>query len=175
MNYTFEKKSSERYYIRSGEYSMWANIIISDDGFLDIQSDYGDYRYRWNFMGTDIKRFLISLDKGYLIKKLGMNLPKEFNADKTKKIILKDIIRNRRERKITKEETYDCWNWVKFSLDFYSEITYCQSIVESPLCECLYHDYESIPCVMEINFQLLLFLEKIWPMFKEILVKEISK
>jgi hypothetical protein len=73
------------------EGSWWA-VFYVDSGLLSIQSDYGDYSYRWSSYGESFKDFLLSIDGHYLMTKLSGG-SREFMFDETIKRIKKDIIK----------------------------------------------------------------------------------
>ena len=164
-----EKSQVERWTI--SDKSLWADFTLSSDGFLNIQSDYGCYSYRWNSFGSDIKKFLIACDKCYLYSKLSSDLGREFNLAKSIKLIRKDIIEQRRVyQNYNAESCREFWDATKLiekiGVIFSAEGWYRE--IES---SCLYRMYEedvsSIPCETSDNYQLTQFLDKIWPVFIE--------
>lgn len=102
--FNVEKSIMERYDIRlKGEDSWrcsWAVISISDDGFFNVQSDCGDFSYRWGSFGDCFKSFLIGIlnDSGYLYSKICDNdKDNEIDMEKTIINMKKRIILNRQE------------------------------------------------------------------------------
>ena len=185
---TLEKSKCDKYVLRSKDQHWWAVFMISEDGFVSIQSDYGDYNYCWSSRGDQtIKEFLIDCNDDYLMGKLGMNLPKEFNGGKTAQRIKEDILRERKQRYIES-------NLARFYFDLCKEIKYLYTIQDFEdyinsehfsglpskalenlsLLDFYEKDYSSIPVIMDKPQQLKAFFEHIWPPFIEILKEEIG-
>jgi hypothetical protein len=55
--------------------SGWFVAFMDELGFVCIQSDYGDYAYRWGSRGegVGIRQFLLSCDTEYLLRKFSPN------------------------------------------------------------------------------------------------------
>ena len=75
--YSVTRSTTERYAIKNKGMWSWANITISEDGDLNIISDYGNYSYAWRSFGDSFKEFLIRIcekcdghSRGYLYDKL---------------------------------------------------------------------------------------------------------
>lgn len=166
------KSTSERYTLR--EKSWWADIIVSQDGFVNIQSDYGDYHYRWGSFGDDIKRFLIGCDKSYLYNKFGGLLPRVFNQKESIQRIQKDILEYRRTNSFNAESCREFWDITEsFNPNHISSTEEWSRVVsDSGLSRLYEYDVSSIPCVTEDNYQLTAFLTIIWPEFIKVLRNE---
>src|SRR5436309_2433761 len=99
------KTVCERYVVRDGK-SGWAVIMLDErGGMVSIQSDYGNYGYRWPYHGTkSFKLFLTQIDNHYLVRKLTMDMAnrEEFDSDATLKRFEKRakevILEKRREQ-----------------------------------------------------------------------------
>lgn len=169
------KDKVERYKIRTEEW--WAIFFLSPDGCLDIQSDYGDYSYIWTAFGPCFKKFLIGCDRSYLLGKLGMNKPKEFDNKKTYERIKRDIIEKRREKEISAETAAEAWRQVKYILEFKDEHEYQQFIMglDQNIYGDIYLSLIDIPCAMEYSYCLRFFLDNCWKQFIKILKEEINK
>jgi hypothetical protein len=112
----------ERYSLR-GEHGCWATIAlrgwerpstsgIMHGGEILINSDYGNYAYSWGNMGSTLKWFLVSIDRGYLLDKLaGLSLY-EFDFDASVARVRREIIRERRDRSIDAEEAREAWHQI---------------------------------------------------------------
>jgi hypothetical protein len=171
-NFKYTKGVVDRYRLK--EKSWWADITLSEDGFVNIQSDYGDYHYRWNDFGPCIKKFLIACDKGYLYSKFGMNLPGEFNFKETIKLIRKDIKEQRKDKVFSAEDCREYWDITEaLKKEHYFSVNDWGHAVENSGLDRLYAgDLSSMPCVMDDNYPLTTFLTLIWPGFINILKEE---
>lgn len=167
------KDKVERYKFKAKNW--WAVFFLSIDGYLDIQSDYGDYSYRWGSFGPCFKQFLIDCDRSYLLGKLGMNKPKEFDNKKTYECIKRDIINMRREGEINSEIAKESWEQAKYILEFMNEHEYQEFIIGSNniIYGSIYKDTIEIPCIMEYSYQLRYFLDECWKEFIKILKEEV--
>lgn len=62
---------------------LWAIFDLDPGrGMLNIQSDCGNYAYRWPERGNEFLRLMTGIDKGYLLKKL-CGKPKEVDEEAT--------------------------------------------------------------------------------------------
>jgi hypothetical protein len=168
------KSTSERYTLR--EKSWWADIMVSPDGFVNIQSDYGDYHYRWGSFGDDIKKFLISCDKSYLYNKFGGLLPRMFNQKKSIERVRKDILEYRRNNTFNAEDCREFWDKTEtLKIEHISSTEEWSRLVsDSDLSRMYDYDMSNIPCTTEDNYQLTAFLTIIWPEFTKILKNELG-
>jgi hypothetical protein len=168
------KGLTERYTLR--DKSWWADITVSPDGFVNIQSDYGSYNYSWRSFGDDIKKFLIGCDKSYLYNKFGGLLPRAFNQEKSIQRLRKDILEYRRNGTFSKEDCREIWDKTEtLKLEGISSTEEWFRVVgDSDISRMYEYDISSIPCTTEDNYQLTAFLKEIWPEFVKILKNEIG-
>ena len=171
MPVRINKTTVERYTLRSNKPHWWADITISKDGFLNIQSDYGNFAYAWGSFGDDFKKFLMGCDNSYLGGKIGRDHPDEFNAADTLKAIKKDILEKRRLNDIKKEDARDVWDELRILGIDSRESLYRDLPMVSQFYD---HDYSAIPCIMDRNYSITAFLEKCWPAFIEALKGELT-
>ena len=174
MSVLVKKLVSDRYIIKSEKPHWWAHFVISNDGFLDIQSDYGNYSYCWSSFGEDFKQFLVDCDDSYLIGKFGGSR-KCFNFEETVTNIISEILERRRDRNLTAELARDLFDTVN-SLDPVTSVgefgMQLQETQINNVPEILYSgDYSSIPVVMEDDPSLVSFMKIIWPHFTAIFEK----
>lgn len=175
--------SHESYEIR--EKGRWlATIIISKTGMLNVQSDYGDYCYHWTSLGDmTFKQFLISIDKTYLISKIGRETPKEFDLESSVKNVKKDIIEKLKYEEISSKCARFFWdelikltsiNEYEFQVDL-DNIMFYDELAPQSLFEKIYGGYiENIYFVKKTSFQLTTFVDEIWPVFVNEIKKEIE-
>lgn len=97
-----EKTTAERYHIRFDAFG-WATIVISDQGDMLINSDWGDWCYTWgggpSYWGKkNFKEFLVSSSPDYLGAKLGYDREtNKLDIEATRKCLRGGIIQTRRE------------------------------------------------------------------------------
>lgn len=182
MSISIKKSACEKYTLRSRDPHWWAVIMISEDGFVSIQSDYGEYSYNWQSIGEQtIKEFLISCDKGYITNKFGGQLPKEFNIDKTRDNIKKDILEKRKGYDLSEEEARVFWDTCD-TLHASDKNDFLAAMEDSTFHDrrefCLLDLYDgdisSVEFVMEDSFQLKSFMNEIWPEFIGALKQELK-
>lgn len=101
-NCSVTKSISERYEIKLNNHA-WAIITISEDGDLNVISDYGNYSYSWRSFGDSFKKFLIRIcekDSSYLYSKLhDRHKAKMVDCEKTVEQFKKDLFKFYREKK----------------------------------------------------------------------------
>lgn len=70
--FNLTKSTVEKYVLREIPKNLsWATFTIdSEDGSIQIQSDWGEYSYRFGAPGPDFKRFLRKLGSDYLLNKM---------------------------------------------------------------------------------------------------------
>jgi hypothetical protein len=96
---------TRRYDLRTeGERSRWlGTFLVTHDGLVACNTDYGSYSYWWTSTGCDdIREFLVKIDTDYLLGKFSPR--REYNGDATEKNVRSTILRMRRERSLTKDE-----------------------------------------------------------------------
>lgn len=176
-----QKKQCEQYILRWKKGYCWVVIFIDEDlGMISVQSDYGDYGYRWGSPGMPFKEFLISINNDYLMGKFHMGQRMHFEKEETIKSIQRDIIKARRENgDIEASEARECWKELEYvedigdSQDAFFERFFndCRGVMEK-----IYgNDYTSIPCHTVYPYQLQGFVKEIWPEFIKILKQETGK
>jgi len=166
-----KKSSSERFVLKSDDPHWWANITISSDGFLDIQSDYGSYSYCWGSFGDDFKSFLSGCNNDYLLRKFGKG-SNTFNPEKTLEGIKREILTARRDTQISADIARSLWYDTKDLDDFTTVEGFGAQLAGSDICEIIYGgDMSSVDFVQDDDPAACAFLEKVWPHF----IAEISK
>jgi len=100
------------------DYGQWANFTINEStGEFSIQSDWGDWSYRWHTdsLGKDVKltKFLLKASPDYITEKLSygpvLDLKDVVDDEETLKAIRKHICEVRRARDIDKGDARDYW------------------------------------------------------------------
>lgn len=176
-----KKTQTETYNFKSDNPYWWASINISDDGFLNIQSDYGNYNYCWsafgNSFGNSFKKFLVDCNSQYIRDKLGIELEREFDSETTEKAIKKEIISMLRCKDISSENARECWNIankIKRCIsqhEFYDLIYYKETEI---LHHIYFGDVSTIPVYTNVNSRLQFFMDIIWPEFIKELKSELQ-
>lgn len=172
--YTVKRELCQRYTFRWEGHVWWAVIMITEDGFLSIHSDFGDYNYRWQAFGESFKSFLVDLDHSYLMGKLSRR--DEFNEKNTIDQIINDISSYRKDQLISfaeserllKEVEYLKKHCGPFREDYYRLIENLPGLMEF-----YNHDMASLPCSMDYPYTIQSFCEHVWPAFIETLKEEL--
>lgn len=74
----------QSYTLRNENGGWLAQVVISEDGFLGIVSDYGNASFAWRAFGDNFKKFLLQLNAGYFATKLVCGMA--YTVQPTKKI-----------------------------------------------------------------------------------------
>lgn len=98
------RPETRRYDVRTEDGRRWlGTFLITHDGLVACNTDYGSYSYWWMSTGCDdIRAFLVKIDTGYLLGKFSPH--DEYDGDATEKNVRRTILRMRREGSLTKEE-----------------------------------------------------------------------
>jgi len=173
-----KKQTIEKYSLKAEGLpnSWWADIAIGQDGFVSIQSDYGDYNYFWNSFGKNIKEFLIGCDVSYLYGKFGPNLEREFDLKASIKELRKYILESRRTLAFDAKDCRVFWDATKDleRMSITSSDRWYEELCESDLDRLYEGDISYAPCVTSNNFHLTFFLKEIWPHFIACLKEELK-
>jgi hypothetical protein len=172
-----EKSVATRYTIRSrGDgCHWWADITVSSDGFLNIQSDYGSYHYKWGSFGDSFNNFLITCSPSYVCNKFSYDTPDVFDEEETIKVFLREILDKRKQRDLSETDARECWDLVEeiHGCSNENEYTTFISTHTNILLSKLYNDdWSSIPLIKVTNYQLSAFMKEVWPEFVKILKQE---
>jgi len=86
ITYALEAESYDE-----GWQCMWAKFIFDcDSGQLNINSDAGDYSYRWGYnQNEDFMHLMTRVEKGYLLNKISDR--SVFNFKKSQKAMIKAV------------------------------------------------------------------------------------
>jgi hypothetical protein len=176
-----KSQTCERYDIRGSLHDVSWSIIVIDErcGLFFVQSDWGDFSYRWPHHGREsFKHFLTEVNSGYLIDKLSKGY-KKFSKSETLKQFCRDIIERRRDGNLSKEEARRVWEYIKIREDDWesSEGLFHVMWEESynPFAELLYTDPCEVPHISVYDSGLLFFVEKVFPVFQQVLKEEINE
>lgn len=94
------KTQVTKYKVRPENSSAWMEATLESwdgGGVLDIQSDYGNWGYRWSATGDkDFREFLCSIDRGYLFGKLSYADQYVFDEVATTKQLKKEVVEARK-------------------------------------------------------------------------------
>ncbi len=125
---------------------MWAKFIFDcDSGQLNINSDAGDYSYRWGFNeNEDFMHLMSRIDRSYLLNKISDC--SVFNFEKSQKAMIKTV----KEKAIP-------YGWCKTGKEVSRIVTYIKEIEYGCSEEMFFRtvddilnvDYESIEIIKE--------------------------
>jgi len=148
------------------EKGKWlGTFLITHDGMVAINSDYGTYGYWWSSTGRDdIREFLIQINSGYLLSKIAPE--REYYGDETEKSIREYILKRRREQEYTKEQAREEWDRLEdydlsesFGFQNWTQATEIGDAWE-------FGHYDS-------PRQAVAFTERVWPVFCDMMRAEI--
>jgi hypothetical protein len=138
----------------------WFVVFIDEIGCVSIQSDYGDYAYRWSSFGDDIRTFLMQCNESYLIDKFTLGEPRISKGEKSIQRIKESILDERRQGDLSKEKARDLYDAVPEYLDDGFRLT---DIADGDLVDWIVSgDYEMLVCEKEYG-QVKAFFEGCWP------------
>lgn len=142
-------------------------FLITHDGMVAVNSDYGTYGYWWNSTGRDdIREFLIKIDTDYLLGKIA---PKqEYDPQETEKSVKRKIIELRRANRIDKEQARTERDLVSDS-DFSCELGFYDWMKETKI-----GDAYELACY-RTDRQAVAFAERVWPVFCDMLRAEMKR
>ena len=174
------KNTTETYSLR-GDKCLWAKInldINQQSVNVMISSDYGSYNYYWTHCGISPKKFLISLDMHYAMKKLMGGTDNLYQPDwESRSVSLKKIIiEARRDNRLSKDEAKKAWREiVDIMHDSNDENLYYERIWHHELADKLFYDMEDIPADTKLKSSVTDFWEDIWIPFTKYLKTEIEQ
>lgn len=162
------------YKIPSDEHGSWAKIIIDDSGYFSTVSDYGNYAFQWTHFGegTDFRDFLMGLNADYLMSKLHLGRPMEFDDEDLRKWCQGRIKKYRREKLLSSEDAHELWD----SLDtLTTELEFMDFFREAwKVSDELFYDYWEKGS-HRYPYDLQGFANKLWPRFTAMLKDERAK
>lgn len=94
-------------YARQG--TDWFVVFMDEIGCVSIQSDYGDYSYRWGAFGDDIRTFLMQCNEHYLTDKFTHGRDLKFHGQETIANLKREVISQRRNGDLDKDQAADIW------------------------------------------------------------------
>jgi hypothetical protein len=171
---TVKRTTCEKYIIYIEKGPSLATVFLDDQvGEISIQSNYGDYAYWWSKPGRGtetLKEFLSRTDSDYVMKKFGYGGKNDhFFPDETTNRIKEEILKNRKDRRIDKEQARECFDEIEdmddtcdTSSEYYGQLDrWAPTVME------LIYDNSSydIPWVNGTHPQLQAFMKEVWPLF----------
>lgn len=112
--YVASKDTAVVYVVRLKEMSGWGVATLREwpgGGSVDIQSDYGNYAFTWGAIGKDsLIEFLVDLNLGYAMNKLTEYKLYELDFKGTIQKMKKELLSQRRDGYIDKEQARDAWD-----------------------------------------------------------------
>ena len=165
MSYTVERKEAIVYKVRLSPMG-WARIYIEEwkgGGSFSCISDYGNYNYIWNAIGSEtLREFLCRLDYGFFMSKAHSSRSGvEFSTTEAVKVIKEDILRWRRED-ISADDARNLWEYIEGVDTCLNYDLFCAFMADSPFCPNFY-DYIDIPHITRKIPECQGFWENVWP------------
>ena len=178
MDVITDVRQTETYRLRWKEHSWWALFYVdAAHGALSVQSDFGDFSYRWGSPGQPFKEFLVGLDDGYLKMKLSRGRDYFYSDESLRRLRGAVDLKLKEDESTTAELRARCGE----ALDELEECgdtdyaVFCHLIADGPIGR-LFEEYEELGGCLVRGFspQLDQFVEKIWPEFVAVLRRELS-
>lgn len=145
-------------FARSG--NGWFVVFMDEGGCVSIQSDYGDYAYRWGSFGDDIRAFLMQCNESYLIDKFTQSWPQVSKGKKSVRHIKESILDERRQKALSKEKARGLYDAIP---DYLEDGFRLNDITDDGLVDWIVSgDYGTLVCEKELG-QIHAFFEKCWP------------
>lgn len=113
------KTIADRYTVRNnGEYAAifvngWSEAGEKSArhlGEIAIHSSFGSWAYQWSACGMPFREFLVKLDRGYLLGKLGGASAYVFDGEAAMKRAYRKVTEARRRREIERGDARDLWD-----------------------------------------------------------------
>jgi hypothetical protein len=129
--FTVREYEAKSYSFQFAKGYNWAIYTVNDHtGEFTIQSDWGDYTYRWNVehLGprdnkSTLHEFLAHAEPHYIVNKFGQNkhhtFRKQFDDAATKIDLFNSLCERRREKEISKEDAREAWDEINETWDIY--------------------------------------------------------
>lgn len=138
----------------------WFVVFIDEIGCVSIQSDYGDYAYRWSSFGDDVRTFLMQCNESYLINKFTQGWPQVSKGKKSIQRIKESILDERRQKALSKEKARGLYDAIP---DYLEDGFRLNDITDDELADWIVSgDYGTLVCEKELG-QIRAFFEKCWP------------
>jgi hypothetical protein len=145
--------SPVRKYVERG-FGWYVAFVDDETGVASVCSDFGDYAYRWSATGVDdLRRFLVSLDPGYLASKFGQG-QRELQVERSVESLREAICYGRRHEGWKRDACRDLFDAVEHCHDEHE-------LVEVVRGSSLPDIYEHI--VYDRPQQLRAFIKEVWP------------
>ncbi len=161
-----------RYSLGSIKECDWAIFIIDAVGCFTVLSDFGNYSYRWHPSGMhnkdNFRLDIINKHPEYVIRKLGGEQAKDYDAEATLKSVKQFILSSRRCGE-NKELCRQAWNNIEIYDNLDDEINWVSWGNASGLEEW----YET--CVKRYPRHLVKLVEWYLPKLKEAICLELNK
>lgn len=155
-----------RYVVPSVKYEGWGIFLLDSTGYFSCISDWGNFSHLWTSFGTeDFRAFLCQLEKDYLVSKVAPK--KQYDGEKTLRLIKEHILQSRRSGSLSKEAALREWAGLSY-FDFHTEHGFGEWVQDTDLdsaWELTGYSYDP---------QALMFCEKLWPRFVELLQKDLT-
>lgn len=172
-------KPVDKYYVMNEESRAWGFFYIDEQaGTFMAFTDFGEWAHGWQSHGCEsLKHFLVEiLDKPYCIEKLSRG-KREFDVDKTKRNILEDIFKARREHSINKDSARQLYD----DLDgLFSDFGYSDSLSGFEVAayqlfdiHTIYPDYD-MPIARRLPNSLVIAQKELFLPLKNLLKKELD-
>lgn len=138
--------------------------MIDSSGMFSCVTDYGNYAYKWDQFGPDIRKFLCGLDNSYLCGKL--NSRREYDGEATYRYLCKWVLESRRDGSMDRDQARHEWDLIKCvrgNSDHDFSAWYDKTD---------YPDHEA--AIYSLNSDVVAFAEKIYPRLVELMKRDLA-
>lgn len=173
------KSTCEKYTFSFNKGWDWAIFTIDEHGLFQCHSSYGDYNHYWGSHGGNFKKFLCTINSGYLLDKVAKE--DTFDFEDYIKDTKKEILEMRREESLTSEQARELWDYFNSDMDNFEYTSsldlVAYEVVGNKTLNKIYrgsvYDSRFMPRKTYSN-QALLFAREVYPLFVEELRKELE-
>lgn len=161
------------YYVREAErHGATGRFMLSSNGLFAAITEFGNYSHQWPVTGfhqEDFRIEILRMEKCYVLQKCFYHQKKEYSGEQSLRDVKETLLKHRRDNGMTKEDARDEWtllkacNFIETSHDF--SIWYDQTSLDDP------GEYHR----MDYPNDAKRFIERLFPLLKEAIRKEIAK
>lgn len=149
------------YQMRAHDNFGWARIWVTDDGWISIMSDYGNYGHIFDAPGCEFRRFLSNAYEGYITDKLAYGSREVIRAEESVARVRKRICEWRRENILTRERAREEWELIDRYQDLEdpcNQVHWYEETTFNEPYDLFVYERAALPRIRE-------FMKQCWPIF----------
>ena len=177
-DFSITKGTAEVYYIRPDDGFGWGIFLLDEmTGTLSCVTDYGNYACRWgNRHGRkSFKEFLAreGKDRHYFLKNLAGQSCIEYKHDETTQNWKQCLLESRRSRYCSKDDARHIWELIDGLDD--NGVLAVREMLDDKITDSVLGPDVICDTVRGYNASATCFIDKLWPMFIEVLREELPE